>query len=321
MGAALRPWGWAASPIVAAVGEDARFWPLLVALLVVSTASAAAWALVRAGAVPFEELARRAELRRGMFVALYVMDFRGAALLRRRAVRGVAGVRLLRLPWPRRPYLAVPWRDALWVLRSAGRVIFAVALGGGATLAALAAPESGVVVLGAVLAAYLAAAQLVEPMRAEVEASDAARRLPYRYGNLVLLHGVLPTFLLALAWIVASLVGLALGIVSAGASLLLIAACPLLVVGLVLCAAVAAQRGPTPVELLAIGDAGAALIVLWLATGPILAMVVLGVPTLILTGALVGQTVSWGTVAGTVLLFSSMVAAGALLLRRRQFPG
>jgi hypothetical protein len=92
------------------------------------------------------------------------------------------------------------------------------------------------------------------------------------------------------------------------------------VIGLVVCAAVAAQRGSPPVELLAMGDPGAAMLVLWLGMGPILASVTLGIPSLILIGALDGPLISWGAAGGSIGFFLVASALGAALLRERGFP-
>src|SRR6266511_6421778 len=109
--------------------------PIQAALLaaVVVAAALAAWS--RAGAITTEELARRATARTGLAASLYSLDARGAAQARRRANRTLLGVRRVRLRRPRRRLLAVPWRDALALLRAPARLGWALVLGGAGVVA------------------------------------------------------------------------------------------------------------------------------------------------------------------------------------------
>jgi hypothetical protein len=219
IGAALLsgPWGWALAPLVALVlgstTPAASIWPLAMLLLTAATVLAVVWALTTAGRVPTEELALRAELRQTLRTSLVLTDFRGAALVGRGGSRRFGrGISQARLPRPRHPLMAVPWRDSLWAVRNGGRVGASVFLTGGALLVALAAPGSLLALFGAAVLGYLAASRLVETMRAELDAPGASRHLPYRYGDLVLLHASVPIALLAVALALSCVVGALLGL-------------------------------------------------------------------------------------------------------------
>jgi hypothetical protein len=95
------PWGWAVGPLVAAAGGHDPGWPVQAALLAAITAAAVIAAWQTAARVTLEELERRAGTRTGLGASLFMADPRGAALLRHEAVRGLLGVRRLRLHHPR----------------------------------------------------------------------------------------------------------------------------------------------------------------------------------------------------------------------------
>src|SRR6266540_1048145 len=181
-------------------------------LLVVTALSSITIAWRSAGSAPTEELARRAGVRSGLVATLYFADVRGAALLVRRSGESLLGMRRIRIRRPRSRRLAVLWRDALSILRSPGRFGWALLLTGAGVLAVAAAPDRRAVVAAGVLAGYLAAARLCEPIRLEADQPDAHYVLPWRWGDLLLLHCAVPvlslTALGALAVTVASLVGL-----------------------------------------------------------------------------------------------------------------
>jgi hypothetical protein len=279
------PWGWAVGPVVAAAGGPAPGWPLQVALLALAAAAAAALAWRRAGGAPTEELARRAALRGGLAASAQLLDVRGVALLREQAARGLLGVRRVRLRPPRGRWLAIPWRDTLSMLRAPGRLAWAAALAGGAVLAVAAAPgRRGLLVL-AVLAGYLAAGRLVEPVRVETDQPDSHYQLGWRYGELLLLHCLLPAAVLAAIGVLAVAAARLAGLLPAGALGLALAGAPATAALLVLAAAISGRRGRVPVELLLLGDAGGIALLLWILTGPLLAETLVGVPAALLDGA------------------------------------
>lgn len=324
------PWGWAAGPVVAAAKGHDPGWPAQAALLAVLTAAALLAAWRGAGMITLEELGRRAGTRSGLRADLYVADLRGAALLRREAVRGLLGTRRVRLRRPpsgrRWRWLAVVWRDALGALRAPRRFGWAALLGGSGVLAVAAAPDRRVMVAAALLAGYLAAAQLSEPLRAEADQPDASRALPWRWGELLLLHLLLPVLELCLIGWAALLVAFALGLLPAAGLGVALVGCPFVAATLSGCAAVPAQRGRLDADQLmtaaTLGEfGGPAYLLRWVATGPLLAIVCLLVPILIMEGAPrhPGRLVALAVNAAAPLC----LALGALLgwLRSRQPPG
>jgi hypothetical protein len=308
------PWGWAAAPIVAAAGGRAPHWPVQAALLALAAGAALTAAWRRAGAAPTEELARRAALRGGVAASAYLLDVRGVALLRQQATRALLGIRRVRLRPPRARWLAIPWRDVLATLRAPGRLGWATALAGAAVLAVAPAPDRSGLAAVAVLAAYLAAGRLIEPIRTETDQPDAQYQLTWRYGSLILWHCLVPAIMLTalgmLGWVAAWLTGqlpaTALGPALAGT--------PPTAAVLVLAAAIAGRRGRVPVELLALGDAGAIALLGWIMTGPLLAETLLGLPIALLRNAPAPQT---AIPAATVWLALAVLAESAWLRTRK----
>ncbi|HWC40434.1 MAG TPA: hypothetical protein VHK02_00425 [Actinomycetota bacterium] len=284
------PWGWAAGPLVAAAGGRDPGWPLQAALLAAVTLAAVVAAWRTAARVTLEELERRAGTRAGLGASLFMADARGAALLRHQAVRGLVGVRRLGLRHPRRRWLALPWRDALSLLRAPGRVGWALVLCGSGALAVALVPGRRLLAAGAVVAAYLGAARLVEPLRGEADQPDASRQLPWRWGDLVLLHTVTPILVLAgIGLAVAVALALA-GLLPAAALGMAAAACLPVAAALVWSAAIAGQRGRLGIDQFltasAMGElAGPLYLLRWFATGPLVALASLLVPVLVLQGA------------------------------------
>jgi hypothetical protein len=217
-------------------------------------------------------------------------DPRGAALLRHQAVRGLVGVRRLGLRHPRRRWLALPWRDALGLLRAPGRVGWALVLCGSGTLAVAVAPGRRLLAAGAVVAAYLGAARLVEPLRGEADQPDASRQLPWRWGDLILLHTVTPVLVLtAIGLALTAGLGLA-GLLPGPALGMAVAACPPVAAALVWSAAIAGQRGRLGLEQFLTASAmgelvGPLYLLRWFATGPLVALAALLGPVLVLQGA------------------------------------
>lgn len=310
------PWGWAVGPIVAAAGGRVPGWPFQAVLLALAAAAALTVAWRHAGAAPTEELARRAALRGGVAASVYLLDVRGVALLRHQATRALLGIRRVRLRPPRVRWLAIPWRDVLATLRAPGRLGWATALAGAAVLSAAAAPDRRALVAAAVLAGYLAAGRLVEPVRMEADQPDAHRQLTWRYGSLVLQHCLLPTAMLAalgmLGVVAARLTGL---LPTAARGFALAGTLPAAAV-LVLAAAIAGRRGRVPVELLALGDAGAIALLGWIMTGPLLAETLLGLAIALLRTAPTPQA----AIPTAALWLALAVLAEQAWLRTRKPP-
>jgi hypothetical protein len=314
------PWGWAAAPIIATAGGSAPSWPYQATLLAVAALASVAIAWRSAGSAPTEELARRAGIRSGLVAALYFVDVRGAALLVRRAGESLVGIRRVRLRRPRSSRLVVPWRDALSTLRAPGRIGWALLLTVAGALAVAAAPDRRAVVAAGVLAGYVAAAQLCEPLRLEADQPDAHHVLPWRWGDLLLLHCAVPVLSLTVLGVLAVGVASLAGLLPAAAAWSALALCPLVAATFTSSAAIAGQRGPFPIELLLLGgDAGAVVLLIWLATGPILAALALILPVSILYGvADDGSLVAEATGAASAVLVVTLLAAVAFLRSRRQ---
>jgi hypothetical protein len=95
---------------------------------------------------------------------------------------------------------------------------------------------------------------------------------------------------------------------------------PLVSATLVLCAAIAAKRGPFPIELLLLGgDVGIVVLVVWLATGPILAALALAFPAGLMYGAAEDTiSISQATGAAAGVLLVTLILTAAYLGSRRQ---
>jgi hypothetical protein len=319
------PWGWAVGPVAAAAGGVVPGWPLQAALLAVVTVVLVLLAWRRAGAITTEELARRATARTGLAASAFNLDARGAAQARRRANRALLGVRRVRLRRPRRRWLAMPWRDTLSLLRAPARLGWALVLLGAGVLAVAAQPDRRAVTAAAVLAGYLAAGQLLEPLRAEADQPDASRQLPIAWGDLLVLHCLVPVAALtAIGWLGIGVAWLA-GLLSGPAAWVALPAAPLLAGVLVGCAAVAGHRGRLSPDTLAtafgLGEFGGPVyLVGWVALGPLLAEVLLAVTATVVVdagrrpGALAGAL--W--TAGILLL--AFLAGLLVYLRGRRAP-
>jgi hypothetical protein len=317
------PWGWAAGPLVAAAGGRDTSWPVQAVLLAMLTLAAVLAAWRTAARVTLEELERRAGTRAGLGASIFMADPRGAALLRHQAVRTLVGVRRLGLRHPRRRWLAVPWRDALSLLRAPGRVGWALVLCGSGALAVTVAPGRRLLAAGAVVVAYLGAAQLVEPLRGEADQPDASRQLPWRWGDLILLHTATPILVLTAIGL-ALTVALALaGLVPAPALGMAAAACLPVAAALVWSAAIAGQRGRLGLDQFltasALGElAGPMYLLRWFVTGPLVALAALLGPILILQGA-AGSPPPRAQAAATnaaSLLVTALAVQGAWLRSR-----
>jgi Family of unknown function (DUF6297) len=248
---------------------------VMIALLSGCAMVAAWWAVGKAGDVPLEELDRRSSIRGGVAAAAFVLDFRGVALLQRSARQAITGYRRARVPRPRAPALAMVWRGATSLRRAPARFAWAAGL---VAVAVLAIDVSGGSIAQAaigVIVAYVAATRLVEPMRFEADDTDASRRLPWTWGDLAVRHAALPSIVLTCAaWLAAALLGAAGSIPSSGL-LATIAFAPLAAATLAGCAVHMAARGRLPVWLFFYGQE---MVLLWFATGPLMAALAVGIP-------------------------------------------
>jgi hypothetical protein len=317
------PWGWAVGPVVDGAGGRVPGWPLQAALLAAVAAVVALLAWRRAAAITVEELALRATARTGLTAGLYNLDARGAALARRSANRSLLGVRRVRVRRPRRRWLAIPWRDTLSLLRSPARLGWALVLSGAGVVAVAAEPDRRAVLAAAVLAGYLAAAQLIEPLRGEADQPDASRQLPIGWGDLLVLHCVVPTVALVVSGAVGTGVAWAVGLLDGPAPWLALAACPLVAGVLVLCAAISGHRGRVSPATLStafgLGEFGGPVYLIgWIALGPLLAEVLLAVvSTVVLSAARQPGQLASGVSSAAILLLAFVIGEFAYVRGRR----
>ncbi|MFD7282764.1 DUF6297 family protein [Streptomyces sp. NPDC059862] len=271
------PWGWAALPLVAVAGEA----PVaaggvgggLAALVV-------AWAgVVGAGTaarIPARVLRTQAGTALRVQASLYSLDLRQArAAVRASRSRPVrSGVRL---PFPRRTGLLVPWRDATALLRAPGRLLWAVVWAAVAVALVGLDDVPAPVTLMALPAGYLAAAQLAEPARLEADDVRRSTQLPWTAAGLVLRHGLVPAAGLLVLFVLGPAAAGAAGLWSDRLLVL-----PALVPALVGAALVSAYRGTVPVHLMTgsmtpLGDTGPFGALLWQVRGPLVALGALAV--------------------------------------------
>jgi len=224
-------------------------------------------------------------------------------------------VRRTRLRRPRSSQLAIPWRDALSTLRAPTRLAWTISLVVAGVIAILAAPDRRVIVSAGLLAGYVAAAKVLEPLRLEADQPEAHHVLSLRWGPLLLLHCVVPVLVLMVPAVVTVIGAWAVSSFGSDAAVSTLMLCPLASAALVLCAAIAAKRGPFPIELLLLGgDVGVVVLVVWLATGPILAALALAVPAgLMYRAASGGISISQATGASVAVLLATLLVAVAYL--------
>ncbi|MFF2777172.1 hypothetical protein ACFVU3_19970 [Streptomyces sp. NPDC058052] len=266
------PWGWAALPLVAvADGAPAPAGWAGAALSALTTA--VAW---RAGAdaavrIPARVLRTQAGTALRVRASLYSLDLRQARAAVR-ATRARTSRAAARLPFPRRRWLLVPWRDATALLRAPGRPVWA-ALWAAAAVALLCPDDVPTAVRLMVLpAGYLAAAQLAEAARLETDDVRRSAQLPWPARALALWHGIVPAAgLLALFALGAAVAA------GAGAWSDRLLVLPVLVPALVGAALVSAFRGVVPAHLMIgsmtpLGDTGPLAALLWQTRGPLVAL-------------------------------------------------
>lgn len=267
------PGGWAVQPVAGGAG-----WPVALALLLAVTAGTVALALARRGRASTERHMVRADARGGAIAALYSMNARYVGRSLTEVSAGATEAKPARLRPPRSPGLAIPWRDAVAALAVPQRLAEALVLAAGGTLVALLDATRPVAVGAGALALYVAAARLLEPLRAETDKPGRARALLRApMGRVLVAHALVPAAVV-LAGSVAAVAGCAIagalprhGAVTA---LLAVAATP----SITLCAALSSRRGgrlPPSVMTVAYGDTtgmSGALIVGWIIAWPVLAI-------------------------------------------------
>jgi hypothetical protein len=304
------PWGWAAQPVLAAGGRHAPGAALALLPLGVLAVALAVTADRIAPGITGAALRARARAVQSFTNALTTLNPRTAAeVVRASRVRR----RLLRLPLPRRPAWTIVWRDATGLLRAPSRLAWAVLLlAAGFVLGAMSTRAtlypSLALLAGALVAAYLAVSQLVEPARLDADDPRRAGHLPYRFDRLALRHAVLP---LVLAGVLAE-AGAAVVAGLTGSAVVLVVP-PLALPALVAAALVSAYRGPVPasVQLGAdtpLGNTGLLQVAGWYAAGPLTAVVLLLPPAHAVVGRVPApQTllnyVLWGLAVAALLTF------------------
>jgi len=273
------PWGWAVQPLA-----SGGTWPLAMALLAVATAAVVALALARRGRCSTERHMLRAEARGGAVAALYSMNARYV----RRSLSAVgAGPTAGGRAWlraPRRPGLAVAWRDAVALLATPQRLGEALVLAGGGTAVCLLNAEHPAAVAGGALATYVGASRVLEPLRAETDQPGRARvLLRARMGHVLAQHALVPGIVVLAGSAIAAVACAAAGALpdhGGAAALLAVAAAP----AVTLCAALSSRRGgQLPPSLLSVtyGDQtgmSGLIIVLWVVAFPVLAAVLGSLP-------------------------------------------
>nr|UUB23870.1 ABC transporter [Streptomyces sp. RK44] len=284
----LLPWGWAAQPLTAAALGTAPGWPLAMLMWACGIVVPALLAVRAVPDIPGEALRLRATVADRMGASLFSLDLRRARsamrVRQRRGARPASWVRPPRLPW-----LVLPWRDALCLVREPGRLGWGCAWSALSIAAlAFASARTGTTATlsscAAVWFLYLAAAQFVEPARLESDDMRRSALLPYRAGTLALWHAVVPGLLLAAA------TGLGLAVCVVGgwwtpALAAVLAAVPASVGA----ALVGAYRGPVPFHLLvgtetAMGNTAPIQTAVWYLRG-LLALMALTAPVVVAAAA------------------------------------
>jgi hypothetical protein len=317
------PWGWAAQPMIAAVGHAVPaslagipdpWWPLALALLAGTALGALAWADRVVAGVPAVGLRARARTLGAMSAAALSMNTRGIAT----AYTGAAGARRarFRLPPPQRRELVLLWRDLLALLRSPARLVSAVLLALlAAALAAVAGhgrPVSLVLVGCALSLGYLAAAWLCEGARLDADDPRRSAQLPFRYESLAWWHAAVPCLvLLAAVGVPVTVACIVSGDLRPLA--LLAVTIPVLVGG----ALVNVFRGSFSPSLFVgadtpVGNTAAFSILFWYAWGTVLAVL----PMTVLVSSALGSTGSGPLVRALVIGAGLAAGLGAYAARR-----
>jgi hypothetical protein len=312
------PWGWAGAPVLAAGGRSVPGWVVLAALLGVAALVAVISAVVTVDRISYEELWQRSEARSSASAALFFGDVRAAkGIARRGRARGRFRGRELRMSRVATPGLAIVTRDALTLRRNVGLVVIAASFIAAAVVAGAAAPGRPILIAGMFAGLYAAASRLLETIRLENDQPDAHRMLPWPWGTILVLHCVVPTVTLTvLVWIGLGVLGIG-GFVAQTATWSLFLMAPFIAGTVVLAAAISASRRSFPVETLISGaELGALSLVTWLLTGPMLALIALGVASGWIRQSL-DQGITMATFTAIAFLATVAFAFGAWLKSRR----
>jgi hypothetical protein len=270
------PWGWAVQGLVALSGGRAPQWPAALILAAIAAAVAIVGGDRAAARVPAAALRGRARAIGNMSAAVANLDARRAGMAYRALTTRYHRVRFM-LPPPRHRALVLPWRDVIALLRAPSRLAWAALLSWAAIgLSALAAHSPGSALLplaGALSLGYLAAGNLCEGAKLDADDSRRSSQLPFRYDSLVWWHAIVPGLTLA---IVGGIPAAVLAAATGRARLV-----PVVIVAIVVLvggALVSSYRGPLEAEALSfgfetpLGSTGGIVVVLWYATGPLLAV-------------------------------------------------
>jgi Family of unknown function (DUF6297) len=308
------PWGWAAQGMTALAGGPAPLWPVATALLGAAALAAVACAYRGAAGIAGAALRTRAGTIGAMSAAVLSMDTRGVAM----AYSGAApsGRARFRLRPPRRRELVLLWRDLLALARAPSRLAAAVALAllavGLFAVAGHGGKASLVPIACALTLGYLAAAWLCEGARLDAEDTRRSENLPFRFGSLAWRHAAVPCLVL---FAVAGAPAIALAVAAGDPWLvaLLAVTVPVLVAG----ALVNVFRPRFHPDLFGgfetpVGNSAAIIVVLWLAWGPVLAVV----PMTVLLSSALGASQHGAVVRAVAVGAGLAVAVGAYAVRR-----
>jgi hypothetical protein len=303
------PWGWAA---LSAIGGSWAF-RLAGLLLLWACAVAGVIGLVRtAGSAPLETFEQRARTRSQVIAGAYAFDTRSILQATRQRVPALSRLRL-RIRVPRRPSLALVWRDSVSLLRSPLRFGWGIILAG--TAAVLLAGGKGTgTAWGGGLLLYLAASALLEPLRRETDSPIASQLLlPWSYGRVLWLHCLLPAMLVAAIGFVGALVGFAAGYVTGLRLIIFVVLWIPVSLAVVLAAAMSGRRGgraPQDMILLTAGDTMGISVL-----GIFIWMFIWAILAILLAGAGMGKVLEAVSAAGTVVAFAGFGVLAAILQR------
>lgn len=267
------PWGWATSMVLLDPGPTASAWTIATGLMTFAGLGAAGWTISTAHRIPHQELARRAEAMSGIRAAMFFLDLRHAAELRRTAQRSLRSAAARRVRPPTRPSLIVPWNDLVDLLRSPGWAVTGLVTTALIWLAsetdALRQAAHPPVILTAigVVGAAVVAMQVLGPLRTERSYPFADRHLPWSSVRVAFLHLVAPLVLLLVAaagaWGLAAVLGTSWAVVWPG-----LVASVLAVPVVIGTAALGATLPPPSINYLTAGETGAMILMSRLVMGP-----------------------------------------------------